>query len=159
MDVATLERIRSLKYRYLRCIDLKRWDELGDTFTEDAVARYGTQALGEPLELDGRDAIVNFMRENLGPGIITVHAAKHPEITVDGDTATGLWAFEDTVIATEYRVVIRGAAYYEDSYRRCSDGVWRIAGTGYERIYEFTHSLDDMPSLRFTANRWAEVAH
>ena len=59
------------------------------------------------------------------------------------------------MIATEYRVVIKGAAFYEDRYARGPDGRWRIAHTGYVRIYETTMSLDDLPSLKFTANRWA----
>jgi hypothetical protein len=155
MDLVALENIRQVKYRYLRCVDLKQWDELAEILTDDATADYGTRALGEPLRLTGRDTIVGFLRRNLGPGIITTHFAGHPEITIDGDTATGTWAFEDTVIATEFRVVIKGAAFYQDTYARGEDGAWRIAHTGYVRTYELTHSLDDMPSLRITANRWA----
>jgi hypothetical protein len=155
MDLAALEDIRRVKYRYLRCVDLKLWDEIGDVFTADATANYGTPAMGKPLDLDGRDEIVGFLRKNLGPGITTVHFASQPEIDIDGDTATGTWAFEDTVIATEYRVVIKGAAFYEDRYARGDDGRWRISHTGYVRTYELSMSLDDLPSLRFTANRWA----
>lgn len=158
MDLTTLEDIRRLKYRYLRCIDLKLWDELGDTLTEDAMANYGTRAVDEPLNLVGRDGIVDFMRTSLGPEIITVHFASHPEIDIDGDTASGSWCFEDTVIATEHRLVIRGSAYYEDTYRREGDGNWRISSTGYQRTYEATMSLDDLPSFQFTANRWATPA-
>jgi SnoaL-like domain len=155
MDLAALEEIRRVKYRYLRCVDLKLWDEIGEVFTPDATANYGTPAMGKPLDLAGRDEIVGFLRKNLGPGITTVHFASQPEIDIDGDAATGTWAFEDTVIATEYRVVIKGAAFYEDRYARGEDGRWRIAHTGYVRTYESTMSLDDLPSLRFTANRWA----
>ena len=36
MDLAALEEIRRLKYRYLRCVDLKLWDEIGEVFTADA---------------------------------------------------------------------------------------------------------------------------
>ncbi|HEV2373196.1 MAG TPA: nuclear transport factor 2 family protein [Streptosporangiaceae bacterium] len=155
MDLAALESIRQVKYRYLRCVDLKRWEELADTLTPDATADYGTPALGEPLRLAGREAIVDFMRRSLGPDIITTHFASQPEITIEGDTASGTWCFEDTVIATEHRVVIKGAAFYEDRYSRGDDGAWRIAHTGYVRTYEVTLSLDDLPSLRITANRWA----
>ena len=155
MDLVALESIRQAKYRYLRCVDLKLWDELADTFTPDATADYGTPALGEPLRLSGRDAIVAFMRKSLGPGIITTHFASQPEITIHGDTADGTWCFEDTVIATEYHVMIKGAAFYEDRYARGGDGRWRIAHTGYVRTYEVTLSLDDLPSFRITANRWA----
>lgn len=159
VDLIALEEIRRLKYRYLRSIDLKRWDELSEVLTEDATARYGTPVYGEPLALDGRAEIVAFMRENLGPGIITVHACGQPEIDIDGatgDTATGTWRFDDTVIVTEHRLLIKGSAYYEDRYRR-DDGAWRIAHTGYVRIYEAMLSLDDAPSFRLTANRWADV--
>ena len=156
MDLVAIEEIRRLKYRYLRCVDLKLWDELGDTLTPDATTDYGTLAYGgKPLRLSGREEIVAFMRGNLGPGITTVHFASQPEIDVDGATASGTWCFEDTVIATEHRFVIKGSAFYEDRYARGEDGRWRIAHTGYVRTYEATLSLDDLPSFRFTANRWA----
>jgi len=151
MDLVTVEEIRQLKYRYLRYVDQKLWDEMADVFTPGATVDYGTRALGEPLKLAGRDEIIAFFRENLGPAILTVHAAGQPEITVDGETATGSWRFEDTVIATEYRIVIKGAAFYQDRYEREADGRWRIAHTGYVRIYEAMMSLDDLPSFKFTA--------
>lgn len=150
MDLIALEEIRRAKYRYLRCVDRKLWDDLAGTLTEDAVATYGTRVFGKTLRLDGRDAIVDYLRTNLGPGLITTHFAGQPEIDVDGDTATGTWAFDDTIIATEFRVLIRGSAFYEDTYRRGPDGRWRISATGYERTYEYTVSLDDLPSLKFT---------
>ena len=156
MDLAALEEIRRVKYRYLRCVDLKLWDEIAEVFTTGATADYGTRALGAPVRLSGREEIVKFLRDSLGPGIITVHFASQPEIDVDGATASGTWSFEDTVIATEYRVLIKGAAFYQDRYARGADGRWRIAHTGYVRTYEVMMSLDDVPSLKFTANRWAE---
>jgi ketosteroid isomerase-like protein len=157
MDLAALEEIRRVKYRYLRCVDLKLWDEIAEVFTADATVDYGTRALGKPIQLTGRDEIVKFLRDSLGPGIVTVHFASQPEIDVggDGDTATGTWSFEDTVIATEFGVLIKGAAFYEDRYARGEDGRWRISHTGYVRTYEVMMSLDDVPSLKFTANRWA----
>jgi SnoaL-like domain len=151
MDLVTLEEIRQVKYRYLRCVDQKLWDELADVFTSDATVDYGTRVYGQPLKITGRDEIIAFFRAKLGPDVITVHAAGQPEITVDGDTATGTWRFEDTVIATEHRIVVAGAAYYEDRYERGADGMWRIAHTGYVRTYEAMMSLDDLPSFRLTA--------
>jgi SnoaL-like domain len=151
MDLAVLEEIRQLKYRYLRCVDQKLWDEMADVFTADATVDYGTRVYGKPLKLAGRDEIIAFFRANLGPQIITVHAAGQPEIAVDGDTASGTWRFEDTVIATEHRVLIAGAAFYQDRYVRGADGAWRIAHTGYVRTYETMVSLDDLPSFKFLA--------
>ena len=151
MDLVTLEEIRQVKYRYLRCVDQKLWDELADVFTADATVDYGTRVYGKPLKISGRDEIMAFFRAKLGPDVITVHAAGQPEITVDGATATGTWRFEDKVFATEHRVVIVGAAFYQDRYQRGDDGRWRIAHTGYVRTYEAMLSLDDLPSFKFTA--------
>ena len=151
MDLVALEEIRRVKYRYLRCVDLKLWDDMPDIFTADATADYGTPALGTPVNLAGRDEIVAFLRRSLGPDIITVHSAGQPEIDIDGAAATGTWRFEDTEIATKHRMVIKGAAFYEDRYARGDDGRWRIAHTGYVRTYEAMMSLDDLPSFKFTA--------
>jgi SnoaL-like protein len=155
MDLVELEKIRQLKYKYLRCVDLKLWDEIGDVFTPDATADYGTPSAGRPLDLKSRDDIVGFLRDSLGNGIITLHAAGQPEIAIDGDTATGTWRFTDTVIVPDFKVVISGAAFYEDTYRRDEDGQWRMSHIGYVRIYESSMSLDDWPSWKLTANRWA----
>jgi ketosteroid isomerase-like protein len=158
-ELLTIEKIRQVKYRYLRCVDTKLWDEIGDTFTEDAVVDYGTQAFGKPLKMSGREEIVEFFRANVGPDILTVHAAGQPEITIDadGETASGIWSFTDTVLATKYRVVIAGAAFYHDQYRREADGKWRISRTAYRRTYESMVSLDDTPSFKIIAQ--LDMAH
>ena len=154
MDLVAIEEIKRLKYRYFRTLDLKLWDEFGDCLTEDVTARYGTQAMDKPVHYDSRDDVVAFMAQNLGEGIITVHVANHPEIDVDGDTATASWVFEDTVLVPDFQVQIRGGGYYADSYRKDADGAWRISATQYERIYEATTSLNDTPSFKLIANRW-----
>jgi hypothetical protein len=154
MDLVALEEIRQLKYRYFRTLDLKEWDAFGDCLAEDIRARYGTQAMPEPLHFDNRASVVDYMSENLGPGVVTIHIGSHPEITVDGDSATGSWGFEDTVIVPDFKILIRGGGYYQDEYRRDADGQWRIASTRYERIYESMTSLDDTPSFKLIANRW-----
>jgi hypothetical protein len=151
MDLVALEEIRRLKYRYLRSVDQKRWDDLESTLTPDAVADYGTPAEGRPEPLVGRATIMKFLRDGLSdPGVVTFHSAGQPEIDIDGDTATGIWAFEDTVIYTEQRLVVKGAAYYEDRYVRTTEAGWRISHVGYVRTYEMVLSLDDLPSLRLT---------
>lgn len=158
MDLAALEDLRRLKYRYFRTLDLKLWDDFAATLTDDVQGRYGTKVYGESLALDGREAVVDFMRSKLGDDILTVHIAHHPELEVDGDEATGSWAFEDTVIVPSFNVLIRGAGYYTDRYRRNTDGQWQIAATSYDRIYESMRSLDDTPSYQLLANRWAPAA-
>lgn len=150
MELDTLEELRQLKYRYLRCLDLKLWDDFAATLAPDVDASYGDR-----LQFAGRDAVVEFMRNSLPPTIITVHQCHHPELTVAGDTATGTWYLEDKVIITEHRMLLTGAAFYDDSYTRGPDGRWRISKTSYIRSYEAMQSLDDTPSWKLTANRWA----
>jgi hypothetical protein len=150
VDHDALEELRQLKYRYLRTLDLKLWDEFADTLTADVHASYG-----ERLNFDGRDAVVEFMRTSLPSTIITVHQCHHPELAIDGHIATGRWYLEDKVVITEHRMLLTGAAFYDDTYSRGPDGRWRISRTGYIRSYEAVQSLDDTPSWKLTANRWA----
>jgi SnoaL-like domain len=150
--LVALREIEQLKYRYLRTLDLKDWDGFAEVFEPGATGEYG-----EGLRFDSAAEIVDFMRRSLGPDVITVHQVHHPEIALDasGSTATGRWMLMDRVIAVSHRVLIEGSAVYRDEYRRGDDGHWRIAHTGYERIYESTMSLDDWPSWKLSANRFA----
>jgi hypothetical protein len=147
----SLEEIRQVKYRCLRCVDLKLWNEIGDVFTEDADLDYGTIAYGKPLEIAGRAGIVTFFRTKLGPDTLTSHTAGQPEITLDSDTAAGIWQIQDTVLATRHRMLITGAAFHYDRYLRGPDGRWRIAHTRCVRNFETLVSLDDLPSFKLTA--------
>jgi ketosteroid isomerase-like protein len=150
MDDSPVEAVRRLKYRYLRTLDLKQWDDFADTLTDDVQASYGDR-----LSFDGRDAVVAYFRQALPETIITVHHCHHPEIEVNGDTARGTWYLDDKVIVLEHRLLITGAAFYDDEYVRGADGRWRIARTGYVRSYEAMEKLAD--SWQLTANRWADV--
>jgi uncharacterized protein (TIGR02246 family) len=152
MDLQELEAIKRLKYRYLRCLDQKLWDELADCFTEDARSSYG----GGRYAFEGRDAILEFLRKAMGaPSFLSSHRVHHPEIELTGPaSATGVWALEDTVIETRAGITIRGAAFYTDEYVK-QDGAWRIRFTGYKRTYEEVESRRDRPGLRLTAS-WFE---
>ena len=149
-DLVTFRQLEALKYRYVRALDTKDWDLFAACFTPDATAVYGDR-----LDFTGPDDIVAFMRENLGANMITLHQVHHPELAVDGDTATGTWSLMDRVIMTEYRFLLDGASFYSDRYRRGEDGEWRIAHTSYERVYEQMISFDDVPSFNLTANKFA----
>lgn len=131
--------ISQLKYRYFRCLDLKRWEEFADCFVPEATGDYAGLAFAD------RDSLVAFMRKNMGPGMISLHQAHHPEIEVAGDglgaRATGTWYLQDKVIVPKARFVLEGAAFYSDRYVRTPDG-WRIEHTGYRRTYEMTYEVD-----------------
>ena len=85
------------------------------------------------------------------PSFLSSHRVHHPEIEITSpSTARGTWALEDFVLDPERRVIIQGAAFYQDEYVK-QDGRWRIRSTGYQRTFEFVESLADRPSLRVTA--------
>jgi SnoaL-like domain len=149
--ICSVEEIRQVKYRYLRCVDLKLWDELGDTLTEGAILDFGTTDFGGSLEIAGRSEIVAFNRAKFGPGTLTAHTAAQPEITVDGDTAAGVWSLRDTLLATRHGMIVTAAAFHYDRYERGPDGCWRIARSSYARSYEAMVSLSDLPSFKLIA--------
>jgi hypothetical protein len=141
-----------LKYRYLRCLDQKLWDDIESCFTPDAVAEYSAGS----YRFEGRDAIVQFLRESMGSHrFLSSHRCHHPEIDLTSPTtATGVWALEDTVVHQEYDVTISGAAFYHDEYTLIDDG-WRIARTGYRRTFEEIFPRASVQGLRLTADWWA----
>lgn len=137
------EQIARLKYRYLRCLDTKAWDDFEGCFVPEATGDYNGLVFAD------RDALVSYMRTNLGEGMWTMHQVHHPEIDVDGDTATGRWYLQDKVLVEAHKFMLEGAAIYEDRYMRTADG-WRVGHTGYRRTWEMHYDLADLPGLRIT---------
>lgn len=141
-----IDEIKQLKYKYLRCVDLHLWDELGETLADDVTAGYGKR-----LTYYSRDEVLRGLAEQMTDDVVTEHRVGHPEITVDGDTATGRWYLQDRVIVPAFSTMIFGAAFYDDAYER-RDGRWVITRTGYDRTYEAMIDLKDVPSFRLTDN-------
>lgn len=150
-ELEAIEAIKRLKYKYMRCIDRKEWEELADCFTEDATAAYS----GGKYAYTGAPAILEFLSKAMGaPSFHSSHRVHHPEIELTSDTtATGTWALEDVVIESKLNFTLRGAAFYFDQYKKV-DGQWKIKHTGYERTYEEMHMRDAIPGLKLTASGW-----
>jgi hypothetical protein len=150
-DLCRIEEIKQVKYRYARCLDQKRWDELADTLAPDAVAEYS----GGKYTHHGRDEIVAWLKDAMGAEtFLSSHRMHHPEISLTGlNAARGTWALEDTVIETAWDIEIRGAAFYEDEYVR-KGGVWRIARTTYKRTFEEIFVRASLEGLKLTASWW-----
>lgn len=150
-DLVEIEAIKRLKYRYLRCLDQKLWDDLVDVFTPDAIAAYS----GGKYTYEGRDAILAFLRDAMGAETFhSSHRCHHPEIDLTGPTtATGVWALDDVVVMTDWDLTVRGAAFYSDEYVKTDDG-WKIARTGYKRTYEEIQPRGNVEGLRLTASWW-----
>jgi hypothetical protein len=139
-DLVEIERIKRLKYRYLRHLDLKQFDQLALCFAEDATASYNDGV----WSFTGRDAIMEFLSTH-GADRTSLHTAHHPEIEITGpDTAEATWTLQDIVFRPGGSQLL-GAAHYHDTYVR-TDGEWRIKSTGYTRIFERRTTLTGPPS-------------
>jgi len=152
IDWTDFEAIKRLKYKYQRCLDTKRWNELRECFTEDAKAAYSSGK----FSFDSRDAIMKFLEGAMGADSFhSSHVVSQPEIEfIDEQHATGRWCLQDYVIDTRFDMSIRGAAFYDDEYQKGDDGVWRISKTGYERTYEEMIPRKSIEGLTLTESRW-----
>lgn len=152
-DWTDLEAIKRCKYKYMRCLDTKLWDEIRDCFTETATAGYS----GGKYAYEGRDAIVGFLEKSMGADTFhSMHHVHHPEIEfVSHSMATATWALQDVVVDTKWEITIQGAAFYEDEYVKGADGVWRIQKTGYKRTFEEIFPRKSIQGLKLTASLWS----
>ena len=94
MTAADIEAIRQLKARYFRTLDQKDWSGYRQVFTDDVEIDVTDDAA------DGRytgTEIYLPMIESLLGTATTVHRGGQAEITVDGDTASGIWAMDDRI--------------------------------------------------------------
>ncbi len=152
-DLQEIEAIKRLKYKYFRCLDTKRWDEMRECFTEDATSAYSSGK----YSFQGREQILKFLIDAMDrPTVLSAHHGHHPEIELtSATTAVGVWALSDTFIDLHAGVTVRGAAYYRDDYVKVN-GQWKIKATGYERTFEEVENRADIPSLQITENRFTK---
>lgn len=135
-----IDAIKTMKARYFRFVDDKRWSDLRALFTDEAQFEFpGLGSFADP------DSCIEGIRAAL-TGTTTVHHGHMPEIVVTShDTATGVWSLNDIVIRDEgsagrvpgypeeLQAGHRGYGRYIERYRHHQDG-WRIAYLKVERI-------------------------
>lgn len=145
LDLEAIELIKQLKARYFRFLDTRNLEGLQTVFTSDATASF----IGGDydFQLSGWDQLEAFYTKSFTGQSFGMHNGHHPEICVDGDTATGIWYLQDIFVSLEHNMTITGSALYDDEYR-LEQGQWRIAKTGYKRLWEEHHKRGDDISLR-----------
>jgi uncharacterized protein (TIGR02246 family) len=121
--------ISELKARYCRCLDTKDWAGYAAVYTEDAVL--DTTGSGG-ARVAGREALVAYVRSSISEDTITTHHVHQPEIVVDGDTASAIWAMQDRNVWPNGRKLL-GFGHYHERYIR-TDGAWLIAESKLTRI-------------------------
>jgi ketosteroid isomerase-like protein len=128
-DLSDRDAICEVKARYCRLLDTKQWDAWADLFAEDFVL--DTSEAGGPPPVAGRDAAVGMVRQTIGT-VKTAHQVHTPEIAIDGDTATGIWAMQDRLIF-ENGQGMTGFGHYTETYVK-RGGQWKIARSKLTRL-------------------------
>jgi hypothetical protein len=149
-QLIAVENIKKLKASYWYAMDTKQFDLIRPLFTRDAIVDFRSgrdlkpgddyeglapaeQALanGDPMVVQGNDAIADFIRAGVETWV-TVHQGAAPIIDILGpDDATGIWPIFD--LLDNGSTTLRGYGHYHDRYRR-EDGVWRIASFRISRL-------------------------
>ena len=145
LDLEAIELIKQLKARYFRFLDTRNIEGLHSVFTEDARARF--KGPDYDFDLNGWPALEAFYRKSFSADAFGMHNGHHPEIEVSGNHATGIWYLQDIFVQLKLDITVMGSALYEDEYRR-EGGVWRIAKTGYARLWEEHHARGEHVKLR-----------
>jgi len=146
-ELYAIEQIKRLKARNLRCLDLKRWDEMGETFAENCT----TSWVDGKLRYEGRDAIMEFLKKTpfaVGEVAITVHQPASAEIEITSETtAKGTWRLYNPVWFRHTGHSYMLLAFYHDEYEKI-DGEWKISHTGHEYVLEESFDRKDVSSLK-----------
>ena len=130
MNVEDWRAIYELKARYCRLMDTKQWDAWRDLFTEDYELDV-TEGTDLPV-IKGRAAALDRVLSSIRHAV-TVHQVHTPEIRIDGDAASGIWAMQDRVIFPN-GMSLTGYGHYHDRFRRV-EGQWRIAALKLTRLH------------------------
>jgi hypothetical protein len=134
IDLVAIERIQQLKARYQRCVDTRDLPCLRDeVFATDTELHW--KGGDYDIHLVGWEQIGEFYTQAFTPTKFGMHHSHHPEIQVDGDTATGIWYLQDIFINLEDDTTLRGSALYSDRYAK-RNGEWRIVYSTYRRLWE-----------------------
>jgi len=149
-----IEQIKQLKYRYVRALDTADLASMRDCLTEDAHIRFEGGVY--TVDYTGIDDICAFFETSFHSKAASSHQVHHPIITMsDPAHAKGQWSLSDVFYDLNHRAIISGAAEYFDEYIKGDDGQWRIASSGYKRLYEMTQKMAD--DMYCTYNRLAET--
>ena len=144
LDLEAIELIKQLKARYFRFLDTGDFAGLESVFAKDATAHFHGGSY--EFTLNGWEDLEKFYRRAFTSTRFGMHTGHHPEISVDGEQATGIWYLQDTFYYFKDNYVIRGTSLYTDSYAKI-DGEWKISASGYKRLLEEKSPID--PNVEF----------
>jgi len=126
-ELRDIEAIKQLKARYCYLVDERRWEELAQLWTEDAVGDYDFG-----LVFHGRDAVMEgfFHGPTVTAASFFVHMVHNPIVNVAGDSATGQW-YLTAQSASQAGQAMWVMGRYQDEFRRVG-GEWKIKSLKFE---------------------------
>jgi ketosteroid isomerase-like protein len=139
MDDLTLIRIRfalqDLNTAFTHNLDQGKIEDLVDLFTEDALYTHGKR------RSEGREEIRKLFVARADAGVRTVrHLASGLRLEIESETqvrgSSGCLTFAHDGPAPAPQATPHLVADFEDVYRLCDDGKWRIAVRHIHRIFE-----------------------
>jgi ketosteroid isomerase-like protein len=121
--------ISELRSAYAKAVDNENYERAHEIFADDATVHYRAGTC------HGAKEVESYWREKVDYGY-SVHTAQMPELTVDGDQASGHWymiVFYETSDGEEGYAL----GWYEDEYRRI-EGDWKITELDMEITQDTT---------------------
>jgi hypothetical protein len=130
-ELRDIEALKALKCRYCHLVDARRWDELFELWTEDAVCDYGFFGTYK-----GREEIVHKFFGEMVESVSSfmAHMVHNPVIELAGDSAKGTWYLtaQTTIQPANQAVWVMGI--YRDEFRRVA-GEWKLSSLAFEFKY------------------------
>lgn len=130
------EKIKKLHQKYINLMDNLEYEEVLDLFTEDAeveVRNLGVKKGKKEL----REIYIDVLAKNRGSKRFDGHMAVEPDITVNGDTASGTWLIYMLFSKPEIQWV---QGKNECEYKKVN-GEWKICKLKFTRTLASDKSL------------------
>jgi len=118
------------KARYCRFLDTKDWAGWRDLMTEDYELDV-SEGTGKPI-IRGRDAAIADVQSSILTAK-TAHQVHSPEIVINGDEATAVWALQDRVVWGPDKA-LTGYGHYHERWVR-QNGEWKLAALKLTRLH------------------------
>lgn len=134
-----IEEIKSLKARYFRLMDTKKWAEWEQLFATDLVADFPDDRPDSPPFRGRREFVAAI--QGVNGAALTLHHGHTPEIEILTPTsARGIWVMQDwvrwpeSIAATTGGRYLIGWGHYHETYVKSAEG-WRIATLKLTRLH------------------------
>ena len=134
--IEDLEEIKKLHQTYISLMDNLKYEEVLDLFTPDATVQIRNWGVKRGRQ-EMSEVYIGILAKNRGSNRYDGHLAIQPDISVNGDTASGTWL----IYMLFSRPTIQWVQGRNEAEYRKVDGKWKISKM------KFTRTLASDPAL------------